>query len=79
MIDIIAYLDVLKQKLEQAFETETPDRKAAREKAIKKMMAAIGEFNTLSQKVGTTPDQMAAISQLQQVLFNLGEIKSPEK
>lgn len=78
-MDIRAQLELLKQKLEQEFETETPDRKAAREKALNKLTAALGEFDVLSQKVGMTPEQMAAVSQLQQIMFSLGEIKGPEK
>lgn len=78
-MDFTEILKTLQQKLEQQFETETPERKAEREKALKKLEAAVKEFNSLSQKVGTTPDQMAAIAQLQQIIFKLGEIKGPEK
>jgi hypothetical protein len=78
-MDIKLQLEMLKQQLEQQFESETPERKTAREKALKKLKMAVEEFDTLSQKVGTTPDQMAVISQLQQIIFKLGEIKGPEK
>ena len=78
-MDIKLQLEMLKKHLEQNFETETTERKVARERALKKLEVAMKEFNTLSQKVGTTPDQMAAISQLQQIILNLGEIKGPER
>lgn len=73
-MDIKAQLEVLKERLEQAFETETPERKVAREKALSKLVAAMKEFDTLSEKVGTTPDQMAAISQLQSIINKLGDV-----
>jgi len=78
-MDIRAQLEILKQQLQKQIETETPERKAAREKALKKLMAAMGEFDVLSQKMGTTPEQVAAISQLQNIVLSLGEIKGPEK
>ncbi len=78
-MDIKEQLEELKQRLSQHFETETPERKVAREKALKKLMAAMAEFDVLSQKVGTTPDQMAVISQLQTIINQLGDVKGPEK
>ena len=78
-MDIRYQLELLKKKLEQDFDTETSDRKAARSEALKKLVAALGEFDILSQKVGMTEEQMAAISQLQKIMFSLGEIKGPEK
>jgi hypothetical protein len=78
-MDIKSQLEALKERLEQHFETETPERKAAREKALKRLQAAMKEFDILSQKMGTTPDQMAAIAQLQRIVFQLGDLKGPER
>jgi len=75
-MDIKAQLEILKEQLKQQFETETPERKAARKQALEKIQAAMKEFDVLSQKTGTTSDQIAAISQLQQIIFNLGDLKS---
>lgn len=74
-MDIKAQLEALKEYLEQGCDTETPERKVAREKALAKLTKGIEEFNALAQKVGTTPDQMTAISQLQQIIFQLGDVK----
>jgi DNA-binding protein H-NS len=75
MTDIKANLEQLKQQLEQHFETETPERQAAREKALKRLEAGIKEFEKLSQKIGITPDQMTVVSQLQDLIFRLGNVK----
>ena len=74
-MDFKSHLQTLKQHLEQQFETETPARRDAREKALAKLNAAIEEFETLSQGVATTPEQVSIISQLQRVIFQLGDLK----
>ena len=76
--DIKSQLKCLIEHLEQGFKTETAERKVAREKALKIINDAVSEFEALSQNVVTTSDQMSAISQLQNIIFQLGNL-NPEK
>jgi 2-oxoglutarate dehydrogenase complex dehydrogenase (E1) component-like enzyme len=71
-----SYLEQLKQKLEQEYGAETEERKNAREKALNKLNLAMEEFEKLSQKMGTTPEQINVVSQLQNLIFRLGDIKN---
>lgn len=76
MSDIKVCLEELKQRLEKQMGSETPERTAAREKVLKDLRKYLKEFDLLSQKVGTTPEQMDVISQIGNIVFNLGDIKS---
>lgn len=78
-MDIKSQIELLIEKLDQNFEMETTERKEAREKVLKKINDALGEFKTLSQKIGTTSEQLSAISQLRKVILELGNFKNPEK
>jgi len=75
-MDIKEQLKLLKEKLEKKFETETTDRQKARERTLNKILMVIKEFDNLSQKTGTTVEQMATISELKKIMFKLGDIKS---
>jgi hemerythrin-like domain-containing protein len=76
MADLKEYLDQLKQHLEKEFEFETPERRAAREKALKKVEKSLKEFGVLSQKVPTTSEQMEIIKQMSDLIFRMGNIKT---
>lgn len=78
-MEIKDLIDVLKEHLEKTYPQETKERKAARELAKKKLMTIFNEYENLSKNIGTSQEQLAAISQLQNILFQLGKIKTPGK
>lgn len=74
-MDINKCLNDMKELLEGRSEHETPKRKAAREKALDRIEELMKEFNELSQKICTTPEQLNVVSQLGKIMLQLTNIK----
>ena len=71
-MDIKSCLEELKSRLEKQMESETEERKQAREKMLKELNDFYKQFDVISNKIPTTPEQMNVISQLEKLIFQLG-------